>query len=95
MNLKLIKLFLILFFVTYNYSTICRATNFPIQNTSKITYNQKNKTITLGWSEFGESGDYTISRGGSRLANNFIKIGKTRKLTFKDKKPNQTKYENY
>lgn len=96
MNVKLFWSTIILFFCLLIFSSICNAEPRSFnQSTNKITYNQKNKTITLRWSEFGESGDYTISRGGSRLANNFINIGKTSKLTFKDKKPNQNKYENY
>ncbi|MFD2939692.1 hypothetical protein [Flavobacterium notoginsengisoli] len=61
----------------------------------KILYNKKKHTITLSWSEFGDSGNYIITRGGSRLASGYLQIGSTSKLTFTDNKPNKNKYENY
>ncbi|MFP3607490.1 hypothetical protein, partial [Paraburkholderia sp. SIMBA_053] len=47
----------------------------------KILYNKKKHTITLSWSEFGGSGNYIITRGGSRLASGYLQIGSTSKLT--------------
>lgn len=64
-------------------------------NANEITYNQDNHTIKLSWNEFGTSGDYTISRGGSRLASNFIVLDSTPATMFVDEKPNANKYENY
>jgi len=61
----------------------------------KITYNKKKNNIILSWSEFGSSGNYIITRGGSRLASEFVVVGSTSKLTFTDNKPNKIKYENY
>lgn len=61
----------------------------------KIVYNKKKHSITLSWPTFGSSGDYVITRGGSRLASDFVSVGSTSKLTFTDKKPNANKYENY
>jgi len=61
----------------------------------KIVYNKKKHTITLSWSAFGSSGNYVITRGGSRLATDFVQVGSTSRLTFTDNKPNTDKYENY
>ncbi|WP_343695475.1 hypothetical protein [Flavobacterium sp.] len=61
----------------------------------KIVYNKKKNNITLSWPEFGSSGNYVITRGGSRLASDFVSIGSTSKLTFTDNNPNKDKYENY
>lgn len=61
----------------------------------KIVYSKKKHRITLSWSAFGSSGKYIISRGGSRLASDFVSVGSTSKLTFTDNKPNAAKYENY
>lgn len=61
----------------------------------KIVYNKKKHNITLSWSAFGSSGNYVITRGGSRLASDFVSVGSTSKLTFTDNKPNADKYENY
>lgn len=61
----------------------------------KIVYNKKKHSITLSWSAFGSSGNYVITRGGSRLASEFVSVGSTSKLTFTDNKPNADKYENY
>ncbi len=65
----------------------------PVDN--NIIYNKGNHSITLTWAPFGSSGDYTITRGGSRLATNFISIGSTSESTFTDTNPNTDKYENY
>lgn len=62
---------------------------------SKIVYNKKKHNITLTWSAFGSSGNYVITRGGSRLASDFVTVGSTSKLTFTDHKLNADKYENY
>ncbi|MCP2029533.1 hypothetical protein L1276_004720 [Flavobacterium sp. HSC-32F16] len=62
---------------------------------SKIVYNKKKHSITLSWSAFGSSGNYVITRGGSRMATNFAALGSTSKLIFTDNKPNADKYENY
>lgn len=61
----------------------------------KIVYNKKKHSITLSWPAFGSSGNYAITRGGSRLATDFVSVGSTSKLTFTDTKPNTDKYENY
>jgi hypothetical protein len=61
----------------------------------KIVYNKKKHSITLSWSAFGSSGNYIITRGGSRLASDFVSVGSTSKLEFTDNKPNADKYENY
>ncbi len=61
----------------------------------KIAYDKKKHNITLSWPAFGTSGNYIITRGGSRLATNFISVGTTSKITFTDTKPNTNKYENY
>lgn len=61
----------------------------------KIVYNKKKHHTTLSWPAFGSSGNYVITRGGSRLASDFVLVGSTSKLTFTDTKPNADKYENY
>lgn len=61
----------------------------------KIVYNKKKHNITLSWSAFGSSGNYVITRGGSRLASDFVSVGSTSKSTFTDNNPNADKYENY
>ncbi|MBE8727901.1 hypothetical protein [Flavobacterium hungaricum] len=61
----------------------------------KIVYNKKKHSLTLSWPAFGSSGSYVITRGGSRLASDFVSLGSTSKLTFTDNKPNAAKYENY
>ncbi len=61
----------------------------------KIVYNKKKRSITLSWSSFGSSGNYVITRGGSRLASEFVQVGSTSELTFTDGKPNKNKFENY
>lgn len=60
-----------------------------------LVYNKKKHTLTLSWPAFGSSGNYVISRGGSRLASDFVPVGSTSRLTFTDKKPHADKYENY
>lgn len=60
-----------------------------------IVYHEKKHTLTVSWPAFGSSGNYIISRGGSRLASDFVTVGSTSRLTFTDKKPNADKYENY
>lgn len=62
---------------------------------NNIVYDKANKTMTLSWEAFGSSGNYTIERGGSRLASNFVRIGTTSGTTFSDTNPNANKYENY
>ena len=62
---------------------------------NEITYDKKSRRITLSWPAFGSSGNYEITRGGSRLASEFVSVGSTSKLTFTDKNPNKDKYENY
>ncbi len=62
---------------------------------TKIVYNKKKHDMILSWSAFGSSGNYIITRGGSRLASDFVQVGSTSKLTFTDNKPNTDKYENY
>jgi hypothetical protein len=61
----------------------------------QVVYNKKKHSITLSWAAFGSSGPYVITRGGSRLASDFVQVGSISKLTFTDKKPNADKYENY
>jgi hypothetical protein len=62
---------------------------------STIVYNNKKHSITLSWPAFGSSGNYVITRGGSRLASEFLTVGSTSKLSFTDTRPNADKYENY
>jgi len=79
-------------FVT-SYSTDEKKQENKIEG--KIVYNKKKHSMTLSWPAFGSSGNYVITRGGSRLASDFVSLGSTSKLTFTDKKPNADKYENY
>ena len=86
----------ILFILFKSYPTFAINTNVnPNKIKGEIIYKEKQHQIILSWKEFGKSGDYIISRGGSRLANDFAKLSSTSKLTFIDKKPNKDKYENY
>ena len=62
---------------------------------SKLVYNKKKHSMTLSWSPFGSSGNYVITRGGSRLASDFVQVGSTSGVTFTDHKPHADKYENY
>ncbi|MXV14320.1 hypothetical protein [Hufsiella ginkgonis] len=61
----------------------------------KIVYNKKKHSLTLSWPAFGSSGNYVITRGGSRLASDFMPVGSTSAPKFTDTKPNADKYENY
>ncbi|AWG25527.1 hypothetical protein [Flavobacterium kingsejongi] len=61
----------------------------------EIVYNKKKHNILLSWPTFGLSGNYVITKGGSRLASDFKPVGSTSKLTFTDNTPNANKYENY
>ena len=61
----------------------------------KVVYNKKKHSISLSWPAFGSSGNYEITRGGSRLASDFVPVGSTSKLAFTDTKPSTDKYENY
>lgn len=65
------------------------------QIAGKIVYNKKKHSMTLSWPAFGSSGNYVISRGGSRLASDFVAVGSTSKSSFTDNGPNADKYENY
>lgn len=65
------------------------------QENKTIVYNKKKHSISLSWPAFGSSGNYVITRGGSRLATDFVPVASTAKLTFTDNKPNADKYENY
>lgn len=87
-------LFMLIFcsFISPNFSIKSKQEN-NIER--KIVYDKKKRNIILSWSEFGSSGNYVITRGGSRLASDFISVGSTSKLTFTDNKPNANKYENY
>ncbi|HVZ24733.1 MAG TPA: hypothetical protein VG842_01690 [Sediminibacterium sp.] len=60
-----------------------------------IRYNPQQHSITIAWPAFGSVGKYVITRGGSRLATSYVRIGTTSRLTFTDKHPNTNKYENY
>ncbi|RYU93449.1 hypothetical protein [Emticicia agri] len=95
MSTKAIYLFITLAFM----SMLCGFITFDApdekKQESKIVYNKKKHSITLSWQAFGSSGPYVITRGGSRLASDFVSVGSTSKLTFTDKKPNADKYENY
>ncbi|MDH6533830.1 hypothetical protein M2101_000471 [Parabacteroides sp. PM5-20] len=62
---------------------------------NKIVYNKESQSITLSWQTFGSSGNYTITRGGSRLATDFVSLGSTSETTFTDVNPHADKYENY
>ncbi len=65
------------------------------RSTGYISYNKNKHSMTLSWPAFGSSGDYIITRGGSRLASSFVTAGSTSKPTFTDTQPNADKYENY
>jgi len=69
--------------------------NLTLQVGNSIVYNKKEKSVTLSWTEFGSSGNYIITRGGSRLATDYVSVGSTSETTFTDKTPNTDKYENY
>lgn len=96
MNLKALYLSLILFLGIGMFSPSYSNPHLKQKNqNSEIIFNKKNNSITITWTEFGESGNYVISRGGSRLATEYIPVGSTSKLSFIDRKPNKNKYENY
>jgi hypothetical protein len=86
-----------LMLVLCSYATVyCFDNNKQkISSKGKIAYNKKKHSVTLTWPSFGASGNYVITRGGSRLASEFVILGSTSKLTFTDPKPNADKYENY
>jgi hypothetical protein len=86
-----------LMLVLCSYATVyCFDNNEQkISSKGKIAYNKKKHSVTLSWPSFGASGNYVITRGGSRLASEFVSVGSTSKLTFTDPKPNADKYENY
>ena len=67
----------------------------PATTTNSIVYNKGEHSITLSWAPFGSSGEYMITRGGSRLATEFVPVGTTSRTTFVDTTPNADKYENY
>ncbi|MBA4849199.1 hypothetical protein [Emticicia sp. BO119] len=99
MGTKVISLFIALAFPAIfcgfvtTYSPIEKVLEKKGEN--KIVYNKKKHSMTLSWTAFGSSGPYIITRGGSRLASDFVSVGSTSKLTYTDKKPNADKYENY
>jgi hypothetical protein len=86
-----------LILVLCSYTTVYCLNNYKqkISSKGKIAYNKKKHSVTLSWPSFGASGDYVITRGGSRLASDFVPIASTSKLTYTDLKPNADKYENY
>jgi hypothetical protein len=86
-----------LILVLCSYTTVYCFDNKKQQISIKgnIAYNKKKHSVTLSWPSFGASGDYVITRGGSRLASDFVPIASTSKLTYTDPKPNADKYENY
>lgn len=99
MSKKVISVFtafgfiLILCSFVISYSTDLKKPENRVEG--KIVYNKKKHSITLSWPAFGSSGNYEITRGGSRLASDFVRVGSTSKLTFTDIKPSADKYENY
>ena len=99
MGPKLNTVFIIFaFLLTFSSSATSYLSNEQTQQnktSGEITYNKKNHSITLSWPTFGASGNYVVTRGGSRLASNYVWVGSTSKQTFTDKKPNVDKYENY
>jgi len=99
MSKKVISLFTLFTFMLLLCSFSSYSDNYKIEGNKKIerkiVYNKKKHNISLSWSAFGSSGNYIITRGGSRLASDFVTVGSTSKLTFIDNKPNTNKYENY
>ncbi len=99
MSKKVISVFtafafiLILCSFVISYSTDVKKLENRVEG--KIVYNKKKHSISLSWPAFGSSGNYEITRGGSRLASDFVPVGSTSKLTFTDTKPSADKYENY
>jgi len=83
----------ILILFSFTPSITYGETRVDPQIKGKIEY--RKKQLTLTWPAFGTSGNYVISRGGSRLATDFVQVAATSKLTFTDTKPHANKYENY
>lgn len=87
---------LVTILVIYGFTTSCSPNEKNrAAITNNITYNEDKHSITLSWAPFGSSGEYIITRGGSRLATNFVAVGTTTQTTFIDSAPNADKYENY
>lgn len=95
MNTKLMAVFTAFAFMSILCGFVTSYSAYEKKQESKIVFNEKKHSITLSWPAFGSSGPYVITRGGSRLASDFVSLGSTSKLTFTDKKPNVAKYENY
>ena len=77
------------------FDTPCFPGESSPETGGKLVYNKKKHSMTLSWPAFGSSGNYVITRGGSRLASDFVPVGSTSGLTFTDHRPNADKYENY
>lgn len=96
---KMISVFtsfvLMLIFSGFIPPNLSAANNQEDKIESKIVYNKKKHSIALSWSAFGSSGNYIVTRGGSRMATEFVSVGSTSKMIFTDTKPNSDKYENY
>lgn len=86
---------LLLALCSFDTSPLINLAKKETKTESNIVYNKKKNNISISWSEFGTSGPYVISRGGSRLASDYTVVGSTSKLSFTDNKPNANKYENY
>lgn len=95
MNTKVMAVFTAFAFMSILCGFVTSYSADEKKQESKIVFNEKKHSITLSWPAFGSSGPYVITRGGSRLASDFVSLGSTSKLTFTDKKPNVAKYENY
>lgn len=95
MNTKVMAVFTAFAFMSILCGFVTSYSAYEKKQESKIVFNEKKHSITLSWPAFGSSGPYVITRGGSRLASDFVSLGSTSKLTFTDKKPNVAKYENY
>ena len=95
MNTKVMAVFTAFAFMSILCGFVTSYSADEKKQESKIVFNEKKHSITLSWPAFGSSGPYVITRGGSRLASDFVSLGSTSKLTFTDKKPNAAKYENY
>ncbi|MDR2232382.1 MAG: glycoside hydrolase family 16 [Tannerella sp.] len=98
MNRRIIIVFTVLAITAGGFATPSPPAGKAAQvaeTVNSIVYDKDNHSMTLSWTEFGTSGDYTVSRGGSRLATNYISIGSISKTIFVDSNPNEDKYENY
>ena len=95
MNTKVMAVFTAFAFMSILCGFVTSYSADEKKQESKIVFNENKHSITLSWPAFGSSGPYVITRGGSRLASDFVSLGSTSKLTFTDKKPNVAKYENY